>query len=117
MRAALQLSEPWDWNPPYVELEIDETAVAGGWPMTCVVTAVSDVEPAFNCVHPNLPNGSQALIGSQGDLTLRLVYDTAPALADRPVVYLRVVVPEIRSEPVLIGYGSLELLHQEDQPL
>ena len=117
MRAALQLSEPWDWNPPYVELEIDETAVAGGWPMACVVTAVSDVEPALNCVHPNLPNGSQALIGSQGDLTLRLVYDTAPALADRPVVYLRVVVPEIRSEPVLIGYGSLELLHQEDQPL
>jgi hypothetical protein len=57
------------------------------------------------------------LIGSQGDLTLRWVYDTAPALADRQVVYLRVVVPEIRREPVLIGYDSLESLRQEDQSL
>jgi len=111
--ARIQLSEPWDWNPPTVELAIDETHAREGWPLLCIITSASDVEPAFVCVHPHLPNGSQALVGQTAELSLRHHHDAPPELRDRPTVYLSVVVPEIGPEPVLIGYGVLELTRQE----
>jgi hypothetical protein len=106
--AWIQLGEPWDWNPPTVGLAIDEADARDGWPLRCVITSASDVEPALGSVHPNLPNGSQRLVGQTAELKLRDHHDVPPGLGDRPTVYLFMVVPEIRPETVLIGYGVLE---------
>ena len=51
-----------------INKQIDETEAAGGWPLRCVIRSASDVEPAFDCAHPHLPNGSQALVGQTAEL-------------------------------------------------
>ena len=109
IRARLALSEPWDWNPPTVELEIDPSDVVEGWPIRCRITWASCGEPVPGCVHPHLPNGPEGLVGQAATLKLRHHHDVPPLVEDRPSVYLMVVVPEIRS-PVLIGYGGLQVL-------
>ncbi len=112
--AAIELSEPWDWNPPTVELEIDESDASGGWPVRCVITSASDVEPSVGRVHPHLPNGSQALVGQKAELSLRHQHGAPPDVADGPTVYFMVVVPEVRLEPVLIGYGPIQTRRPDD---
>jgi hypothetical protein len=102
--ARVELSEPWEWDPPIVDVEIAEAA-STSWPMPCRIIRAS---PAGRLVpgcgpHPYLPDGPEVLVDRPAELALRHRYDVAPGLDASPTVYVIVKAPM----RFLVGYGAV----------
>lgn len=109
MRVSVDLSEPWDWNPPVVEIEIDDNSAPHQWPKLGRITAISAIERARTAQHPRpevfVPS---AVIGRSVSLRLRHTHapGASPSLLDAPTVYVTLD-PEDPPSHHLIGYGVL----------
>ena len=109
MRVSVDLSEPWDWNPPVVEIEIDDDSTSRQWPKLGRITAVSAIERGRAASHPRpevfVPS---AVIGRPVSLHLRHEYPAEPPTTrEAPTVYVTLD-PGDASKHHLIGYGVLQ---------
>lgn len=105
MRVIVELSEPWDWNPPTIEVDLDDSTNSDDWPKLAAIVAVKMTNADPPAGTPPTGTNIEGLIGGSVELRLRHHHDVPPTIADRPTVYATVV--DNSGERRLIGYGRI----------